>query len=271
VWREGDDLYAIVRGVNYRLGSWTPAVIRTHNVLTRLDASRAIVDQRALVEVPGLPPAVETQVRGYEDCRLFRWRGRWHATATVRDRDPSARCQIALLALDDEWRIASLAVLRGHDDALDQKNWMPAVDGDDLFVVYLCDPTTVLRVDPVTHLVAPCAYVALALENQRGGSHVCAGGSACSRRARRLAAAILHRFLHFDRAFRIVALMRFRRAITKSSSPRPRLRPARGHARRELRCKTSGRSSPRSGASVRRWPCVVRRRRSIAMSDLPFR
>lgn len=218
VWREGDDLYAIVRGVNYRLDdphrSWNLPAIRTHNVLARLDASRAIVDERALVEVPGLPPAFETRVRGYEDCRLFRWRGRWHATATVRDRDPEARCQIALLALDDEWRIASLAVLRGHGDELDQKNWMPAVDGDDLFVVYLCDPTTVLRVDPVSQRVVPHAVHVppLALENQRGGSQLVPfdGGWLCV--THEVVALggwqrqYLHRFLRFDRAFRIVAL-----------------------------------------------------------------
>jgi glycosyltransferase involved in cell wall biosynthesis len=218
VWREGDDLHAIVRGVNYRLGdparSWSLPVIRTCNVIARLDATRGIADERALLEVPGLPPAFETHVRGYEDCRLFRWRGRWHATATVRDRDPSARCQIALLALDGQWRIASVDVLRGYGDDRDQKNWMPAVDGEELYLVYLCDPTTVLRVDPVSHRVSPhVVHVpSLALDHQRGGSQLVRfdDGWLCvthevvplggwSRQ-------YLHRFLRFDRAFRVDAL-----------------------------------------------------------------
>ena len=218
VWREGDDLYAIVRGVNYRLGdsdrSWTLPVFRTHNVLARLDASRAIVDERPLLEVPGLPPAFETRVRGYEDCRLFRWRGRWHATATVRDRDPSARCEIALIALDDDWRIASVDVLKGYGEGQDQKNWMPAVDGDELFLVYLCDPTTVLRVDPVTRRVAPHAVQVppLALEHLRGGSQLVRfddGWLCLTHEVIPLGGwqrQYLHRFLRFDRAFAIVAL-----------------------------------------------------------------
>jgi glycosyltransferase involved in cell wall biosynthesis len=217
VWRDGDALHAIVRGVNYRLRpgapSWTQ-VIRTWNVLARLDADRAIAHAQPIVESPGVPPALETLVRGYEDCRLFRWRGRWHATATVRDRDPSMRCEMALLALDDDARIASLDVLRGYRDDVHQKNWMPAVDGDELFLVYGCDPTTVLRVDPTTRRVAVHAEHApsLALEHLRGGSQLVPfdGGWLClthevvplegwSRR-------YLHRFVRFDRSFRIVAL-----------------------------------------------------------------
>jgi glycosyltransferase involved in cell wall biosynthesis len=218
VWRDGDELHAIVRGVNYRLGdperSYKLPVIRTHNVMARLDASRAIVESRPLVEVPGLPPALDTRIRGYEDCRLFRLRGRWHATATVRDRDPSTRCQIALLAIDDDWRIASLRVLRGYGDLVDQKNWMPAVDGDELSMVYLCDPTTVLGVDVARGYVKPRSErtPSLALDHQRGGTQLVAFDDGWLCLTHEVIALggwrrqYLHRFLRFDRAFRIVAL-----------------------------------------------------------------
>jgi hypothetical protein len=106
--------------------------------------------------------------------RLFRWRGRLHATATVRDRNPAMRCEIALVEIDDAARIVDLVVLRGYGDDRHQKNWMPAVDGDALLFVYLCDPTTVLRYEPEARRARLEAVhePAIALDHLRGGSQL---------------------------------------------------------------------------------------------------
>ena len=185
-----------------------------HNVLVRLDGDGRIVAECALAEAGQLPTRLPSRFVGFEDCRLFRWRGRLHCTATVRDRDASMRCEIALIGLDDDQRIVTLDVLRGHGDDRHQKNWMPAVDGDDLYLVYGCDPTTVLRYDPDARRVRVHAehVPSLALDHLRGGSQLVAfdGGwlavthevVALDEHRRRY----LHRFVAFDRAFRIVAI-----------------------------------------------------------------
>ncbi len=216
---DGEDLLAVIRGVNYRLGdperSWPKLrEIRTSNHLARLARDGTVVDAREIVPAASIPPALPSLVVGFEDLRLFRWRGRLHATATVRDRNPAMRCEIALIALDDRARIVELAVLRGYRDDLHQKNWMPAVDGDDLLLVYLCDPTTVLRYEPSDgRVVAHAAHEpTVALDHLRGGSqlvrfddgwlcltHEVVAIDAWHRR-------YLHRFVHFDRAFRVAAI-----------------------------------------------------------------
>ena len=219
VMLDGDDLVAVIRGVNYRLDapdrSWPKLrEIRTRNHLARLARDGTILDVREIVPAATIPPAFPSAVLGFEDLRLFRWRGRLHATATVRDRNAAMRCEIALIALDDDARIVDLAVLRGYRDDLHQKNWMPAVDGDDLKFVYLCDPTTVLRYDSAGRraVVHATHEPSVALDHLRGGSQLVRfdDGWLClthevvaiepSRRR------YLHRFVRFDRAFRVEAI-----------------------------------------------------------------
>lgn len=219
VMLDGDDLVAVIRGVNYRLGdperSWPrlPA-IRTRNHLARLERDGTVREAREIVAAPAIPPASPSLVEGFEDLRLFRWRGRLHASATVRDRNPAMRCEIALLALDDDARIVELALLHGYRDDLHQKNWMPAVDGDDLLFVYLCDPTTVLRYDPAERRVAVHREHAppVALEHLRGGSQLVrfdGGWLALTHEVAMIDAAhrrYLHRFVAFDRELRVRAI-----------------------------------------------------------------
>jgi hypothetical protein len=167
-----------------------------------------------MVPAPHLPPALPTSVLGFEDCRLFRWRGAWHCTATVRDRNPDMRCEIALVALDDQRRVVDVKVLRGHGDDRHQKNWMPAVDGDALYIVYLCDPTTVLACDPATATVRVHAthVPPVALDHLRGGSQLVRFDDGWLCLTHEIAAIdsmrrrYLHRFVRFDRAFRVAAL-----------------------------------------------------------------
>ncbi len=219
VMLDGSDLVAVIRAVNYRLGdperSWPKLrEIRTRNHLARLARDGTILDVREIVPADSIPPALPSAVVGFEDLRLFRWRGRLHATATVRDRNPAMRCEIALVELDDAARIVDLVVLRGYGDDRHQKNWMPAVDGDALLFVYLCDPTTVLRYEPEAQRARLEAVhePAIALDHLRGGSqlvrfddgwicltHEVAMIDAWNRR-------YLHRFVRFDRAFRVAAI-----------------------------------------------------------------
>ncbi len=152
-------LAMIVRSANYAM---TPkleysindgeGVVRTTNFFVELDAALRMgavreIDDREFRPDPPLFP-----VAGFEDCRLVWHRGAWWASATVRDRDPSGVCQMALLRLEDatprELRLLTDGITR-HE-----KNWMPlAGDKDVLRFVYSLSPTVLLRYDDASGAV----------------------------------------------------------------------------------------------------------------------
>jgi glycosyltransferase involved in cell wall biosynthesis len=219
LWLDGDDLVAAIRTVNYHLddpdrAGWKLGTLRTRNFLARLSRDGEILDAREIVPAASIAPPLPSRVEGFEDLRLFRWRGALRGTATVRDRNDAMRCEIALVTLDDAARIVDLAVLHGYGDDLHQKNWMPAVDGDELWLVYACDPTTVLRFDPLARAVTleSKREPGVALEHLRGGSQLVpfdAGWLALTHEVAAIDAhqrRYLHRFVRFDPAFRIDAI-----------------------------------------------------------------
>jgi glycosyltransferase involved in cell wall biosynthesis len=132
-------------------------VVRTRNAIVDLVArgpgrwertrTRPVVDDLEGEAVVG------ARIQGYEDLRPFAWRGRLWGVATVLDRGPSGLPEIALLKLreeEDSVRVRAVHVQRGMGTDRPQKNWMPLVRGDELLLVYGCDPTVILRVDPET-------------------------------------------------------------------------------------------------------------------------
>jgi glycosyltransferase involved in cell wall biosynthesis len=154
---EADDGYRlIVRTANYRLrdGRYEfltdEHVIRTINYLVELDADLAVTSIEPLIDGSAGPPRFPGAVQGYEDLRLVRAGAHWYATATVRDRNPDERCEIALLGLDQA-TIESVRLLRGPSTDRHEKNWMPFAGSDGgLRFLYGCDPTIVLEADPAT-------------------------------------------------------------------------------------------------------------------------
>jgi glycosyltransferase involved in cell wall biosynthesis len=150
----GEGFLLIVRTASYRLvnGGYellTPGnAIETINYLVTLDAGLAVTDVVPLVDAAPGPKRYAASVRGYEDLRLVRLEECWLATATARDRNPGQICEIALLHIDDS-EITSARILAGPADR-HQKNWMPFVSSDRLYLLYMCDPTVVVRCDPVT-------------------------------------------------------------------------------------------------------------------------
>ena len=160
--RDGDGYRMIVRSANYRIrdGGYefleADEAIRTLNYVVELDAGLAVRRVTALADAGEAAIQATADVLGYEDCRLFELGGRWWASATVRDRQPNGRCQIALLELDRE-RIERIRVLRGPDPSRHEKNWMPLVRDGELLFVYSCSPAAVLACEPATGALAPAA------------------------------------------------------------------------------------------------------------------
>ncbi len=125
-------LRCVVRTVNYRIvdGRYvTPAgdgVICTRNFLLDLGDD---LKTRKVVEMVDrdATPRTSFPIHGFEDARLFEWRGKWWATATVCDFTDGRR-EIALLELGEDGAIVRAEALRGPWSAQTQKNWMPVVD-----------------------------------------------------------------------------------------------------------------------------------------------
>lgn len=216
---DGDELVAMVRTVDYRIEEfgphWLPGrVIRTRNHLARLGRDGRVTDAREAIPAPELPPALPLAIRGFEDCRLFRWRGAWRCTATARDRNEATRCEVFLLTLDQRARVVGALRLHGVGDALHQKNWMPAIDGDDLALVYLCDPTTVLALDGDDGRVRVRARhePSVALDHLRGGSQAIAFDGGWLAATHEVVVTdggrrhYLHRLVRFDRDWRVAAI-----------------------------------------------------------------
>lgn len=153
---DGDGFRMIVRTANYRLdadGGYDildgDGIVRTMNYLVRLDDSLRISSVDRLEDRSSDPPVFPSSIEGWEDLRLFKVGERWLATANVRDRNPEARAEVALLELDGP-RILNARVLKGPDQDRHEKNWMPFVHHGRLHLVYSCGPTVVYECDLAT-------------------------------------------------------------------------------------------------------------------------
>jgi glycosyltransferase involved in cell wall biosynthesis len=114
------------------------------------------------------PPPQFPLVRGFEDSRLFNWKGEFWTLSTVRELTPEGWCEQVLAPLvgatyGDEWTRAVPEGGKKHE-----KNWMPWVrDNGELNFIYRLG--TVLDVTgKVIHQTAP----AWATEHISGGSQV---------------------------------------------------------------------------------------------------
>lgn len=159
---DGDGYRLVVRTANYRIEGGRHVllgddrVIRTINYVAMLDGALGLTDVAPLVDRSAGPAVHPSPMLGFEDCRLFQVGGQWHAIATVRDRNPQAMCEVALLALDGP-DITSVLVLPGPEPGRHETNWMPLVVEDRLHFVYSCSPTVVLGCDPSTGSVERAA------------------------------------------------------------------------------------------------------------------
>jgi FkbM family methyltransferase len=145
IYFDGDRLRCIVRTVNYKIvngsyttppgdvvrdeGSWKGwQIIRTRNFLLDLDGDLKTTRVVEIVDKTGDDRAAYP-IHGFEDARLFSWKGEWWATATVCDFTDDGRREIALLQIDDDGAVSRAEALRGPWSEHAQKNWMPLVDG----------------------------------------------------------------------------------------------------------------------------------------------
>lgn len=153
IYFDGDRTRCIVRTVNYKIvnGSYvTPPedivrdegpwkgwqIIRTRNFLLDLDDDFKTTRVVEIVDKTG-DARTGYPIHGFEDARLFAWKGSWWATATVCNFTEDGRREIALLQLDDDGAVVRAEPLRGPWSIhAPQKNWMPLIDGDAAKFIY---------------------------------------------------------------------------------------------------------------------------------------
>lgn len=151
---DGDGFRMLVRSVNFTLEADGYAfldddrTIRSLSYAVRLDGDLRVTAVAPLEDRSEGPPRHRSRVLGYEDCRLVLHDGGWHALATVLDRAPTARAQMALLSLSPEGTaIERVRLLPGAPGA-HEKNWVPfAGETGPLRLLYTPAPAHVLRCD----------------------------------------------------------------------------------------------------------------------------
>lgn len=144
--RGANGLSCIVRTVNYRIdgGCYVtgedPIVIRTRNFLLSLDSSLSTTTCAEMIDVTSGPRS-SYPIHGFEDCRLFWWKDKWWATATVCDFTDDGKREIALLDIEADGKIVKADALRGPWSARVNKNWMPRISLDEAKLVYSIQPS----------------------------------------------------------------------------------------------------------------------------------
>ncbi len=189
IYADGESVRCIVRTVNYRIvngryatppedvvheeGPWKGwQVIRTRNFILDLDADLKSTRTVEMVDETG-GARTDYPVHGFEDARLFAWRGAWWATATVCDFTDDGRREIALLEINERGAVIAAEPLRGPWSEHAQKNWMPFVEGDAAKFVYATQPTTIFElthIDGSGHAIEPPAGNSFGHGRLRGGS-----------------------------------------------------------------------------------------------------
>ena len=164
-------LWMIQRTVNYRIrpdGSYDmrgDSAIRTVNYLMQLDDDLNVISSEEILPPTDLPEPLYNLVIGWEDCRLFFWRGEPWCTATVRELNPEGYCEIVISKITTDHagkrRFTDYRVIRpSFTPRQHEKNWMPMVVDDRLYFMYSSDPVRIiddkgnLVTSKITHFAA---------------------------------------------------------------------------------------------------------------------
>ncbi len=162
IWRTGDGYMLINRFVNYYHERGTDFITRDRggqylscNASVKLDRDLGIREVRRvddqIIEEFGIVPTVDAQVCGVEDVRLFRWKNAWWFVGNSRQFERQHYYRVVLGRYNDACdRIESIVALEHQDMSRNEKNWMPLIHDDRLYLLYLSQPTIVVEADPET-------------------------------------------------------------------------------------------------------------------------
>jgi len=163
--------------------------------LEHLYAAQSSLIREYLILEPQDTPTFQTYrglVLGYEDMRLIQWQDQLWGLATTRMTNDENRNEMVLFrialpsgepvrdtqATGEKVGIATdqAIVLKGYEAAKHQKNWMPLIFKDELYLIYQMEPLTILKPNLAT---GHCdrvheSHIELNLGQYRGGSQLIA-------------------------------------------------------------------------------------------------
>jgi glycosyltransferase involved in cell wall biosynthesis len=179
VARLGEQILLVLRTVNFTMtddGQYEGpdgGPVHTRNFLLRLDDGLDTQSSAEILSPIDMPDPSFDLVLGFEDLRLFSWRGELWCNACIRELTPEGWCEQVLARIDNHGsevcRLTDWRVLQPEGDRLHQKNWMPQVSGERLQFIYSCDPTRVVEESARTIIETSPAVAA---PRFRGGSQL---------------------------------------------------------------------------------------------------
>ncbi len=123
-------------------------IFRTRNFFLEYSKDFQLLSQKEILENPPHLKRCASFVDGLEDCRLFKWHHDFCFTCTTTDTNPMGSPQISFCSLEPIPRNGSFYVerflpLQGPDPRRCEKNWLPFVHHDQLFMIYSYEPLTI--------------------------------------------------------------------------------------------------------------------------------
>lgn len=146
------NLACIVRTVNYELGEEDGIWFRgdpapnTRNYLLSVDDNLKPGEPRLIDDAEMRRNRLVCE-HGLEDARLFWHAGRWWFSASGLNHGARVRTTMVLCRLDGAW-LDFLQVLHSPHARPMEKNWMPCIRGDYLWMVYSHHPVEVYQFSP---------------------------------------------------------------------------------------------------------------------------
>jgi len=174
-------LATIVRTVNYRIDEHGRYLIRgtdgtanatnpinTRNYVMGLKEDLSADGIAEEIMVPSTLPCEFPLVVGFEDSRLFSWRGELWTSSTVRQFHHDGNCEQTLAALRrPNIRYAEVQRMLRYPRTT-EKNWTPIVQGDDLSFMWRPG----VRVDTNGNTIQDTPPKGIATDNLNGGSQL---------------------------------------------------------------------------------------------------
>lgn len=182
------------------------ATVTVRNFLVDLDNDFRIERETEIAWAEDLPWPAPDRDFGFEDTRLFAWRGGLWALSTACHLNDDGRYRMVIwrVAADEGGtvRMADWRILPSYQN--NEKNWIPQVDGETLRFVHSLDPLRLLDAGGGESFVGPSPFVASGFS---GGSPLVPfdGGWLCLIHRYILLGGerrYMHRFLWFDRQVR---------------------------------------------------------------------
>ncbi len=126
-------------------------IFRSRNFILKYDVDFHLVSEQEIAD-PSRIQYSTPSVQGLEDCRLFQWKNSLWFSCTTTDTNPTGSYQISLCKLAGNCfgstaLVDSLLPLEGPDPYRCEKNWLPFIHGDHLFLIYSYDPFMIYTPD----------------------------------------------------------------------------------------------------------------------------